>query len=156
MKKNYLHKFIGTGSGLGLIPFAPGTFGSLGGLLTGWIILEYSESPTIFLLSLIIIFFFLGVYCSNKLIPEWGKDPSRIVIDEVVGMWISMLFLPHNIGLLIAAFGCFRLFDIFKPLGIRKFESFPRGWGIMLDDVVAGFFANAVIQLFLILKMQFI
>lgn len=156
MKTNYLHKFIGTGAGLGFIPWAPGTFGALGGVFTGWLVLQSSTAPSIFLSLLIVFFFFCGVYSSNKLIPEWGDDPSRIVIDEVVGMWISMLFLPNNIWLLIAAFAGFRLFDIYKPFYIRKFEALPGGWGIMLDDVAAGCVTNVLIQLFLVLKTQFL
>lgn len=152
MKKNFLYKLIATGAGLGLIPKAPGTFGALGGLLVGALVLQANYYPSVIQLILIIIFFFAGVYSSNKLIPQWGDDPSRVVIDEVVGMWISMLFLPNNIWLLIGAFAGFRLFDIYKPLYIRKFEAFPRGWGIMLDDVAAGCYVNVLMQLLLLLK----
>jgi phosphatidylglycerophosphatase A len=141
--------------GLGLIPLAPGTFGSLGGLAIGFFIKQYTAQPDLYLILLIVLFTLIGVYCSNKIIPEWGNDPSRVVIDEVVGMWISMLFLPNNIIVLLAAFALFRLFDIYKPLYIRKFEAFPRGWGIMLDDVAAGCFANVALQLILVLKTQF-
>jgi len=141
--------------GLGLVPLAPGTFGSLGGLATGYFIKQYTCQPNTYLILLIVSFTLLGVYCSNKIIPEWGNDPSRVVIDEVVGMWISMLFLPTNIIVLLAAFIFFRLFDIYKPLFIRRFEAFPLGWGIMLDDVAAGCFANLLLQLILILKTQF-
>jgi len=149
-----LSKLICTGMGLGLIPLAPGTFGSLGGLAIGFIIKQYADQPNLYLVLLIVLFMLAGVYCSNKIIPEWGLDPSRIVIDEIVGMWISMLFLPNNIIVLLAAFVLFRLFDIYKPLFIRKFEAFPLGWGIMLDDVVAGCVANVVLQLVLVLKTQ--
>ncbi len=141
--------------GLGLIPLAPGTFGSLGGLATGYLIKQYAHQPDIYLVLLIFFFTLLGVYCSNKIIPEWGNDPSRVVIDEIVGMWISMLFLPNNIIVLLMAFVFFRLFDIYKPLFIRRFEAFPLGWGIMLDDVVAGCFANVSLQLILVIKTQF-
>lgn len=155
MRTNSLSKFICTGMGLGLIPLAPGTFGSLGGLAIGFFIKQYTAQPDLYLILLIVLFTLIGVYCSNKIIPEWGNDPSRVVIDEVVGMWISMLFLPNNIIVLLAAFALFRLFDIYKPLYIRKFEAFPRGWGIMLDDVAAGCFANVALQLILVLKTQF-
>ena len=141
--------------GLGLIPLDPGTFGSIGGLAIGFIIKQYTVQPNLYLVLLIVLFTLTGVYCSNKIIPEWGNDPSRIVIDEIVGMWISMLFLPTNIIVFVAAFVLFRLFDIYKPLFIRKFEAFPLGWGIMLDDVAAGCVANVVLQLVLVLKTQF-
>ena len=156
MKMNFLHKLICTGMGLGLIPLAPGTFGALGGLATGYLIKQYTNQPNVYLIILIILFTLIGVYSSNKIIPEWGKDPSRVVIDEVVGMWISMLLIPNNIIIMLVAFVLFRLFDIYKPFFIRKFEAFPRGWGIMLDDVAAGIFANVALQLILILKTQFL
>jgi len=154
MRMNFLHKLICTGMGLGLIPLAPGTFGALGGLGVGYLIKLYPAQPNICLIILIIFFTLLGVYSSNKIIPEWGEDPSRIVIDEVVGMWISMLFIPNNIFIMLAAFILFRVFDIYKPLFIRKFESFPKGWGIMLDDIAAGCVANIVLQVFIFLKIQ--
>ena len=153
---NYLHKLICTGMGLGLIPLAPGTFGALGGLGIGYLIKLYSTQPNIYLILLILIFTISGIYSSNKIIPEWGNDPSRVVIDEVVGMWISMLFIPNSIIISLVAFLLFRLFDIYKPLYIRKFESFPAGWGIMLDDIAAGCVANIVLQLFLVLKTQLV
>jgi phosphatidylglycerophosphatase A len=152
MKRNFLSKIICTALGLGLTPRAPGTFGALGGLAVGFAILQAAINPVFTLLVLIILFFFIGVYCSGRLIPEWGKDPPEVVIDEVVGMWISMLFLPNNIGLLLSAFLAFRFFDIVKPGLIRKAEKIQGGWGIMLDDVVAGIFTNATIHFYIFIK----
>jgi phosphatidylglycerophosphatase A len=155
MKKNFLYKIIGTGLGLGLIPLAPGTFGALGGLLTGLIILQYSLHPAIVLSTLIVLFFFIGVYCAGKHIPEWGNDPSRIVIDEIVGMWIAMIFIPNDIILILSAFAAFRFFDIEKPLLIKEAERFRGGWGIMLDDVAAGMLSNVIVHLFIFIKLCF-
>jgi phosphatidylglycerophosphatase A len=146
MKKNLLYKTISTAMGLGLIPLAPGTFGALGGLAIGFCVQQFTGNPNLILSIVIILFFFIGVYCAGKLIPEWGKDPSCIVIDEVVGMWVSILFLPHNIILLLATFVVFRFFDIVKLLYIWKFEKIRGGWGIMLDDLVAGIITNAIIR----------
>jgi phosphatidylglycerophosphatase A len=155
MKKNFSYKIISTVMGLGLIPLAPGTFGALGGLLSGWLVMRFSAVPNPFLIVLITVFTFLGVYSSDKLIPEWGNDPSRIVIDEVVGMWVALLFVPNSYWLLFTSFALFRFFDIVKPLFIRKLENINGGWGIMLDDVVAGIYANAVVHL-LIFLLKFI
>ena len=69
-----------------------------------------------------------------------------MVIDEVAGMWVSVLFLPQNLWLLIAGFILFRFFDIVKPLYIRRMEAFKGGWGVMLDDVLAGVYANIILQ----------
>jgi phosphatidylglycerophosphatase A len=147
----FFHKLIVTGFGLGYIPLAPGTFGALGGLASGWALMYLTISPNLVLSLLIVLFIILGVHCSNELIPEWGCDPSRIVIDEVVGMWIAMLFVPHSCLLLLTSFALFRFFDIVKPFFIRKLEDIYGGWGIMLDDVAAGIFANAVVHILIVI-----
>lgn len=88
----------------------------------------------------------LGVYVSNKVEPDWGEDSSRVVIDEVAGMLIAMLFIPPNIYFLLAGLILFRFFDIVKPLGIRKMEAMPSGTGVMMDDVLAGVYSNILLQ----------
>ena len=149
MKLRY--KLIATGLGLGYIPKAPGTMGALGGCMVALLLNQYTIWPNELLFLLIVIFFLSGVYCSNKLEPVWGKDPSKIVIDEVVGMWISLWALPTGWIYILAAFILFRFFDIYKPLFIRKLEKLKGGWGVMMDDVLAGIYTNLVIQLFVIL-----
>ena len=76
-------------------------------------------------------------------------DPSEVVIDEAVGMGISLFMLPHNLTIYSLAFVLFRSFDIFKPSFIYRIQNFPGGWGIMLDDVLAGFFTLAIATGFL-------
>ncbi len=142
-----IYKIIATSFGLGYAPIAPGTIGALGALVLNYLIIGnkfYNE----ILISNILIFFFLGIYVANQLESEWGSDPSKIVIDEVVGMWIATLFLPANSYLFMYAFILFRFFDIVKPFGIRYFDKMKSGWGVMLDDVLAGIYANVLIQLF--------
>ncbi|RVU01231.1 phosphatidylglycerophosphatase A [Mucilaginibacter limnophilus] len=89
----------------------------------------------------------IGVYVGNKVEPFWGKDSYRVVIDEVAGMWVTMILAPANWHFLVAGFVLFRLFDIWKPLYIKRTEALPGGWGVMMDDVVAGIYANVVLQL---------
>jgi len=89
---------------------------------------------------------FAGVWSSSVMEQFWGKDPSRVVIDEVAGMCVSLVFLPVNVKYLLAAFILFRFFDILKPLYIRKTESLPGGWGIMMDDILAAFYTNILLQ----------
>lgn len=92
--------------------------------------------------------FVLGVWSSHRAEQALGKDSGHIVIDEFCGYLISVLFVPKSIYYLIAAFILFRIFDIFKPPPIRKVEkAVPGGAGIMLDDVLAGIYANLCIQL---------
>lgn len=89
---------------------------------------------------------FVGVWSSSIVEPIWGKDPARVVIDEVAGMAISLLFLPVNVKCLLLGLVLFRFFDILKPLYIRKMESLPSGWGIMADDILAGLYTNIILR----------
>ncbi len=139
-------QFAATFFYLGKLPFAPGSWGSLGALVF-WLFLPLSFSVH---LAAILILFILGVYSSNKVAEEMDDlDPSEIVIDEAVGMGISLFMLPHSLGLYILAFILFRFFDIFKPSFIYRIQNLPGGWGIMLDDVLAGFFTLAIVTGFL-------
>ncbi|WP_448702407.1 phosphatidylglycerophosphatase A [Mucilaginibacter sp. AW1-3] len=88
----------------------------------------------------------LGIWLGDKVEPYWGKDSSKLVIDEVSGMLVTLIWLPHNVWLLLAGFVLFRFFDIVKPLGIRKLEDLPGGTGVMLDDVAAGIYGNIILQ----------
>lgn len=152
-----LAKLVTTWFGCGYSPFAPGTIGTLGGCI--FIILFHlfiGFTWTQVLLGIgIIKFFFLGVKFTNVLEPEWGKDPSRVVVDEVVGIWIAFMFVPFTYVNLLLAFILFRFFDILKPLGIRKLESIDGGMGVMADDVLAGIYANVVLQVLLISNLEF-
>jgi phosphatidylglycerophosphatase A len=89
---------------------------------------------------------FSGVWSSSVVEAVWGKDPSKVVIDEVAGMAIGLLFLPVNVKYLLCAFILFRFFDIVKPFYIRKMEDLPSGWGIMADDVLAGVYTNIILH----------
>ena len=145
----FIHKTIATFFGTGYSPFAPGTVGAL---LAAAILILFDyfqivlEHPLLFLL-LIVVTALIGIYSTNQLLLSWGKDPSKVVIDEAVGMWISMFFIPFNYLNLLLAFGLFRIFDIFKPFGIRKLEKLNGGIGVMADDVLAGIYSNIVLQI---------
>jgi phosphatidylglycerophosphatase A len=149
MKSNVLSvwKMFVSGFGLGFIPIAPGTMGALGALVPATLILLYMTHPNLILGSLVLVFTILGIIGSNKLQHQWGKDPSRIVVDEMVGMWISILWLGTGWIPMLSAFILFRFFDIIKPLGIRKMEQLPGGIGVMADDILAGIFANLLLQI---------
>ena len=88
-----------------------------------------------------------GIWSGNIVEADWGKDSSRVVVDEVAGMCISLLFVPLSLSTIIAGLILFRFFDIAKPLGIRKMEALPGGWGVMADDVLAGIYANLMLQI---------
>ena len=136
-------RFAATFFYLGKLPFAPGSWGSLGALLL-WLLLPVTFSVH---LSVIIILFVLGVYSSSRMAKYLDDhDPSEVVIDEVVGMGISLFMLPHSPGLYLLAFILFRVFDILKPSFIYRIQNLSGGWGIMLDDVLAGLITFALVN----------
>ncbi len=96
-----------------------------------------------------VIVVFAGTWVASKTERDWGKDSSRVVIDEVAGMCVTLLFVPVKFWYVVAGLILFRFFDIAKPLLIRKTESLPGGWGVMADDVVAGIYSNLLLQLVL-------
>ncbi|HIF42995.1 MAG TPA: phosphatidylglycerophosphatase A [Dehalococcoidia bacterium] len=127
---------MGTGIGIGLVPFAPATWASLVAVVI------YGFSPldqdSIGFFLLCGIGFLVGIWACQTLITETDHDPKRAVLDEFAGMWITCLFLPKTFVWLALAFMVFRVLDIWKPWPIRKFEALPGGLGIMADDVAAG------------------
>ena len=136
-------RFVATFFYLGKLPFAPGSWGSLGAILL-WLLLPITFS---FHLSALIILFVLGIYSSEKMAKHLDdQDPSEVVIDEVVGMGISLFMLPHDLGLYLLAFFLFRIFDIVKPLFINRMQDFQGGWGIMLDDIMAGLLTFVIVN----------
>jgi phosphatidylglycerophosphatase A len=138
-----LWRFVATFFYLGKLPIAPGTWGSMGALIL-WLFLPVTTSVH---LSVILILFVLGVYSSQQVAKYMQvHDPSEVVIDEAVGMGISLFMLPHSYGLYLLAFIVFRIFDILKPSFIYQVQNFPGGWGIMLDDVLAGLFTLAIVS----------
>ena len=140
-----LAEIIGTVFYVGRSPVAPGTMGSAVALLT-WFILKPSLVDPLFLLITGGLFF-LGIAVSALLIEAWNeKDPKEIVIDEWVGMWISLYLVPNEIMWGLVAFLFFRLFDILKPGPVQTMEDMDDAIGVMMDDVVAGILACLVTQ----------
>lgn len=139
-----LTKAVSTVGFIGMAPFAPGTFGSLAALV---FLLALRPSPSVHA-GLIALFFIAGVISSGGAERAFGrKDPPEVVIDEFAGYMTSVVFLPPSLGYMAAGFILFRVFDIIKPPPIRRLErSFEGGLGVMLDDLFAGVYANAVLQ----------
>jgi len=139
-----LVKIAASGLGTGYSPIASGTAGSLLAAVIWWFL---PESLGVKLIVLCIVTA-ASVPISTAAELLYGKkDDSRIVIDEVVGMWLSLLLLPHTLKYFAAAFFFFRLFDVIKPFGIRKIQELRGGWGIVADDFFAGILANIVVKL---------
>lgn len=147
-KPPFLPLLIGSGFGSGFSPVAPGTAGAL--LAFGvWYLYSFLLPPVTVLwvtVALILLFTAAGVWASDRLITYWGEDPKRVVVDEMVGTWIALLAVPAaHLWYGLAAFALFRLFDIWKPLGIRRMERLPGGIGIMMDDVLSGVYGFVIL-----------
>ncbi|MFQ5455129.1 MAG: phosphatidylglycerophosphatase A [Nitrospirota bacterium] len=138
--------FIATGFYSGYLPIAPGTAGSLVGLVIYLLVKDISPfSYSLFL----IVFFAVGVYFSHIAENDLQeKDSRHIVIDEIYGILLTFFLLPFRIQYLIFGFFLFRIFDILKPFPIKKAEKIRGGFGIMTDDVIAGLYANILLHLF--------
>ena len=140
-----LSEWLATCFKIGHLPIASGTWGSLAAVIGWWLWLQYLD-PLVFIV-LIITIFIIGVFAINIIIAHTGeKDPSRVVIDEVSGQWLGLLMLPDGTLYIAGAFILFRFLDIIKPWPIRKLEQFPKGWGVMLDDMLAGLLTLCLIQ----------
>lgn len=88
----------------------------------------------------------VAVYTASAGEEAWGPDPGPVVIDEFVGFYVTVAFLPLSPGLGVAGFFIFRLLDILKPPPVRASEKLPRGWGVVMDDVIAGIYGNLLIR----------
>src|SRR5262245_2082252 len=135
---------IATAGGLGCVPFAPGTFGSIAGvaLWAGLAALGTAAS-----LAGGLLLCALAIWTSGRAQLSLGPDDGRIVIDEVAGQVVALLFLPLRLDVALAGFALFRLLDIWKPGPVRACEALPGGAGVTGDDLAAGVIANIVGQL---------
>lgn len=134
---------------IGYLPIAPGTFGSFAAMLFFYL-LKPSLSVHVFLLIAVAFIGTIASHKAEKLLNE--KDSRHIVIDEFAGYTLSILLLPSTLPYFFAAFLLFRLFDILKPPPIQWIEStLAGGLGIMADDLMAGFYTNALIQIWIFL-----
>lgn len=141
----WYYRLLGTVFFAGYFPFASGTVGSAVALALYWV-LPFTENGTI-AISFALAGLFLGVPAATFLENLHGDDPSLVVFDEAVGMWLALVFLPKIWWVALGAFLLFRLFDIVKPQPARYFDNMRGGAGIMMDDVIAGVYANIVMQI---------
>lgn len=167
-------RFIATGFFSGYSPWASGTVGSIVG--AAFFLIPGFSNPGV-LATAIIAGLFLGVYTSKRVAQvegnrltksaqrakerfqpdgEHGPDPSIVVIDEIVGMWVALYAIPLSITSVVIAFVLFRAFDIVKPYPAKQVEQYPNGWGIMLDDIVAGIYANIATRIIVATLLYFL
>lgn len=139
----FFAKLISTFFYVGYLPLIPGTFGSLAGLAVYCLVYKNLALYLFSLLALALLgFIFSGR--AEKIFAR--KDPRYIVIDEVVGMLLSLLFIPYSLKNVVIAFFLFRLMDTLKPYPASGLQRIKGSAGIMVDDIVAGFYANIILQ----------
>jgi len=141
---NQIVLFLATGCGLGWSPVAPGTFGSLGGLV---LVYGLSQLPLWGQIAGEIAFVASGVWICTRAGQLMGRvDPPSVVWDEIAAFPIVFAGVPLNPWTAVLGFLWFRLFDISKPFPINRLERLPGGWGVMSDDLMAGVFAALGLQ----------
>ena len=137
--------FIATCGYIGYIPFAPGTFGSAAGLVLFFLV--RSTGSVALELALIVLLFLIGIWSGKEAEHHFGKtDPGPVVLDEVVGMLITLALLPVNLCGAIVGFLLFRVLDVFKPWPSGRFEQLPGGLGVMADDGMAAVYGNLAMR----------
>ena len=140
-------RMIASVFGIGYFPVLPGTVGSLAGLL---LYVLYLHRVGIAFLGWLGGIALIGLLASQRALRgQRETDPSWIVVDEVLGMLVSFAFIPVRWPLLLLGFCLFRFFDSTKIFPVNLLEHLPGAWGILLDDVGAGLYANLLLQLFL-------
>lgn len=151
----WFHVVISSGLGTGFVPVAPGTAGAFLALLI-WIGLYFVLSPVMLFVAnivLVLASLFVGVWTDNVMEKYWGADPRSVVIDEFFGTWVAtmaatLVDAPAYVAIVLATLGfiLFRVIDITKPLGCRWVDQHIHGgWGCMLDDALAGFYAIVLV-----------
>ena len=142
--RNFLIKSIATVFGVGYCPVAPGTAATVVGVIIVYCLGNHLAVFTVLLLVLL----FLGIVTSGLIEKQLNeKDPGIACIDEVVGVMVALWGLPLIWPVIICGFFLFRAFDMFKIYPINKLEALPGGWGIMLDDCMAGVYTNIILRI---------
>ena len=150
--KSLIARILSTFFGIGYSPLAPGTMGAIAATIIYWYFL-----PTGGMLWLLALFALtlVGVSLSSITEKEFqdksgdknAHDPGIIVLDEVAGVLFALFGISKDFPWVLGALVLFRIFDVVKPFPVNKFEKLPAGWGIMMDDVVAGVIANVILRI---------
>jgi phosphatidylglycerophosphatase A len=147
--------FVATVGYSGYFPVAPGTVGSLAGLVF-YLLVWWSQSLAVEV-GLIVMLFFLGIWAGTTAERYFGGiDPGQIVIDEVVGMLITLAFIPVGLSGALVGFFLFRVFDVIKPFPAARLERLHGGLGVMADDAMAAIYANLSLRLLMWLAPDWI
>jgi phosphatidylglycerophosphatase A len=141
---------VATCAYVGYAPIASGTFGSAAGLGV-FALVRLSGSGVVEIVTIVVLFA-VGIWSATEAEEHFGGvDPAPIVIDEVVGMLITLALLPVNLMGAVVGFFLFRALDVFKPWPSGRFERLPGGWGVMADDGMAAVYGNAIMRILMAL-----
>ncbi len=143
----FFANILGSCAGLGFFPVAPGTVTSFVAVLL-FVSAPVLLAPAIALPALLVVFL-AGVWAAGEMESRYGHDPSQVTIDELAGQWIALLFLPVGWFPALLGFAAFRVFDILKPEPVNMAQKLPGGWGVMVDDLFAGIYANLSVRIVL-------
>lgn len=149
--------FLASFFGIGFLPKMPGTWGSLAAFGLYLMLLFGGVSlPSLLVgIALFCVFCLLAVVISTQAERTLGHDSGHIVIDEVCGYILSVMFLPQSWLIGLYGFALFRVFDIAKPWPVSASQNLPRGWGVVMDDLLAGVYANIIIQILIKIYPKF-
>ena len=151
--KLFAAKTLSTCFGIGYFPLAPGTVTSIVVAL-GYFFLPVLHNPAL-LLTLVLLSTCIGIWAGGVMEEHYGNDPSIVTIDELAGQWLALVALPEGVWPVLFSLVFFRFFDIAKPGPVDALQRLPGGWGIMLDDLLAGLFANLFVRALLFLLTLF-
>jgi phosphatidylglycerophosphatase A len=138
--------FLATVAYCGYFPIAPGTVGSAAGLVV-YLLVWWTHSPLVEV-GLIVVTFAIGTWAATHAERYFGAiDPGPVVIDEVLGMLVTLAFIPVGVSGALVGFFLFRVFDVIKPYPANRLEKYHGGFGIMADDFAAGVYANICLRI---------
>ncbi len=137
---------VATALGVGYVPFAPGTFGSLAGLVV-YAAVRAIGIPAVELGAIVVVFL-AGAWAASAAETHFGHiDPGPVVIDEVLGMLVTLALIPVSLTGALVGFILFRVFDVIKPPPCNRLEALHGGWGVMSDDLMAALYAHVCVRL---------
>lgn len=146
--KDFIIRITATGLYSGYSPFVPGSVGTI----PAWLIaVLFIRGSTVVLVPVIVVTFFVSVWAATGAEKLFGHDARKIVIDEWAGMFLAILFLPYSLLNYTIAFVAFRILDAIKIPPAAQAEKLPAGWGVTMDDIVAGIQANIVTQIVIVI-----
>lgn len=143
----FLHKLISSCFGIGYLGRGAGTVAAATTCLIWYFVLLFQPEHLLATILITALLTLQGIRSASVVEAEWGKDHQRVVIDEVAGMCVTLLFVPIDFRYIFVGLVLFRFFDIVKPFYIKKLERLPGGLGVMADDLLAGIYANSCLQL---------